>query len=161
MLHLGDEAQVVAHFSPFGDSVILTQDRCTVCTERTIGLEIVLDATNGTHRGRGSYGISFWSIWRMLVSVHDSCTVGARRTIGSEILLDAPDGTPRWRSSSGRKFRSWRKIGALFALNVQKAHKSFWMHPMLLLGDKAQVVARFSPFRDSVILTQHRCTVCN
>ena len=37
MVILGDESQVVARFSPFGDSVILTQDRCTVCTERTIG----------------------------------------------------------------------------------------------------------------------------
>ena len=27
-VHLGDEAQLVARFSPFGDSVILTQDRC-------------------------------------------------------------------------------------------------------------------------------------
>jgi hypothetical protein len=30
------------------------------------------------------------------------------------------------------------------------AHKSFWMHPMVLLGDKAQLEARFSPFRESV-----------
>ena len=37
MVHLGDEAQVVAHFCPFGNNVILMQDRCTVCTERTIG----------------------------------------------------------------------------------------------------------------------------
>ena len=37
MVLLGDEAQVVACFSPFGESVILMQDRCTVCTERTIG----------------------------------------------------------------------------------------------------------------------------
>jgi hypothetical protein len=28
--------------------VILKQDRCTVCTERTIGLEIILDASDGT-----------------------------------------------------------------------------------------------------------------
>jgi hypothetical protein len=28
--------------------LILTQDRCTVCAERTIGLEIVLDAADGT-----------------------------------------------------------------------------------------------------------------
>jgi hypothetical protein len=27
---------------------ILMQDRCTVCAERTIGLEIVLDAPDGT-----------------------------------------------------------------------------------------------------------------
>ena len=50
MLHLGDEAQVVPHFSSFGDSVILTQDRCTVCTERTIGTKIGLDAPEGTPR---------------------------------------------------------------------------------------------------------------
>ena len=48
MVDLGDEALVVAHFSPFGDSVILMQDRCMVCTERTIGSEIVLDASEGT-----------------------------------------------------------------------------------------------------------------
>jgi hypothetical protein len=30
--------------------LILTQDRCTVCSERTMGLEIVLDAPDGTPR---------------------------------------------------------------------------------------------------------------
>jgi hypothetical protein len=30
--------------------LILTQDRCTVCAERTIGSEIVLDASDGTRR---------------------------------------------------------------------------------------------------------------
>jgi hypothetical protein len=30
--------------------LILTQDRCTVCAERTIGSEIILDAPNGTLR---------------------------------------------------------------------------------------------------------------
>jgi hypothetical protein len=44
MVFLGDEAQVEAHFSPFGDMLIMTQDRCTVCGKRTIGPEIVLDA---------------------------------------------------------------------------------------------------------------------
>ena len=46
MVHIGYEAQVVPRFSPFGDSVILTHDRCMVCTERTIGSEIILDARN-------------------------------------------------------------------------------------------------------------------
>ena len=32
------------------------------------------------------------------------------------------------------------------------AHKSFWMHQMVLLGEKAQVEARFSPFGDSANL---------
>jgi hypothetical protein len=31
---------------------------------------------------------------------------------------------------------------------------------MVLLGDEAQVEAHFSLFRDMIILTQHRCTVC-
>jgi hypothetical protein len=30
--------------------LLLEQDRCTVCAERTIGLEIVSDAPNGTPR---------------------------------------------------------------------------------------------------------------
>jgi hypothetical protein len=30
--------------------LILTQDSCMVCAKRIIGLEIVLDAPDGTHR---------------------------------------------------------------------------------------------------------------
>ena len=30
--------------------LVLVQDRCTVCAERTIGSEIVLDAPDGTPR---------------------------------------------------------------------------------------------------------------
>jgi hypothetical protein len=48
MVLLGDEAQVDGHFIPFGISDILTQDSCTICANRTIGLEIVLDARDGT-----------------------------------------------------------------------------------------------------------------
>ena len=44
MVLLGDEAQVQAHVGLFRDSASLTQDRCAVCAERTIGSEIVLDA---------------------------------------------------------------------------------------------------------------------
>jgi hypothetical protein len=36
----------------------------------------------------------------------------------------------------------------------------FWTHPIVLLGDKAQLKARFGPFEDSQILIQDRCTVC-
>ena len=50
MLPLGDEAQVEAHFGPFGDKLIMTQDRCTVCVEHTIEMEIILDAPDGTPR---------------------------------------------------------------------------------------------------------------
>ena len=30
--------------------LVLVQDGCTVCAERTIGLKIILDATDGTPR---------------------------------------------------------------------------------------------------------------
>jgi hypothetical protein len=84
VLLLGDEAQVEAGFSSFGDSdnvdarkaqglrrsyhrlrnhleivLILMQDRCTVCSEHTTGSEIILDAPDGTPRLCGSCGISF------------------------------------------------------------------------------------------------------
>ena len=50
MVPLGDEAQMEL-ISVLSDIVlILTQDRSTVCVERTIGLEILLDAPNGTRR---------------------------------------------------------------------------------------------------------------
>ena len=49
VLH-GDEAQLEARFGPFGEVLILTSDRCTVCAERTIGSEIILDAPDGTPR---------------------------------------------------------------------------------------------------------------
>ena len=66
----------------------------------------------------------------------------------------------RWNSqvtwACGILFRSiWRqcqcqcKIGAWFAPNIPQNHKSFWTHPMVLLGDEAQVEAQFGPFGDS------------
>jgi hypothetical protein len=48
MVLLGDEAIVDVHFSPFGDSANLDADRCTVYAKRTRGLEIILDALDGT-----------------------------------------------------------------------------------------------------------------
>jgi hypothetical protein len=47
---LGDEVQVQARFGPFGDSANLDKDRCTVCAKHTTGLEIILDAPDGTSR---------------------------------------------------------------------------------------------------------------
>jgi hypothetical protein len=41
-------AQVEAHLIRFEIVVILTQDRCMVCAERTISLEIILDARDAT-----------------------------------------------------------------------------------------------------------------
>ena len=48
MVHLGDKAEVEAHFGPFGDRANLDVDRCMVCAKRTLGSEITLDVPNGT-----------------------------------------------------------------------------------------------------------------
>ena len=50
MVPLGDEVQVEARFGLSDIVLILTQDSCTVCVERTIGSEIVLDAPDATPR---------------------------------------------------------------------------------------------------------------
>jgi hypothetical protein len=42
------------------------------------------------------------------------------------------------------------KVGARFAPNVPLALKSFWMHPMELLGDVGHVESRFGLFGDGV-----------
>jgi hypothetical protein len=62
--------------------LILTQDRCTVCAERTIGSEIVLDAPDGTpsnmgqaksHFGAFGDGVSVGARW-----VHGLCQMYRR-----------------------------------------------------------------------------------
>jgi hypothetical protein len=60
--------------------------RCTVCNEHTIGIEIILDALDGTPRLQGSSGSSVLKDW---------CTVCVERTVGSKIVVEAPDGTSR------------------------------------------------------------------
>jgi hypothetical protein len=51
MVLLDDKAQVEARFCPFGDIANLgARWVCTVFAECNIGLEIVLDAPNGTPR---------------------------------------------------------------------------------------------------------------
>jgi hypothetical protein len=44
--------------------------------------------------------------------------------------------------------------------NFPLDQKSFWMHPVVLQGNEAQVEARFSHLETVLILTQDRCTVC-
>ena len=96
MALLGDKTQLEAHFGPFRDSANLTQDRCMVCAECTIGLENIFDTPDGTPMWHGSSGILFRSIWTQCWC---GCKVDAwfcaKCTIGSEIVSNAPDGTPR------------------------------------------------------------------
>jgi hypothetical protein len=46
----GDVGHVESRFGLFGTVLVSVQDRCTVCTKHTIGLEIILDARDGTLR---------------------------------------------------------------------------------------------------------------
>jgi hypothetical protein len=88
----------------------LTQVRCLVCVERTIGLKIVVGRSPWiSYVTLVMWNVILVHVETVLVSVQDRCTVYAKRTIGSEIILDAPDGTPRRRGSSGCSFCSiWR-----------------------------------------------------
>jgi hypothetical protein len=51
-------------------------------------------------------------------------------------------------------------IGPRFAPYVPLAKKLFWMHRMVLLGDKAQMEARFGPIGAVLVSVQDRCMVC-
>ena len=81
MVPLGDEAQVEARFGLSDIVLILTQDRCTVCLEHTIGSEIILDTLDGMPRWRGSFGHSLLSVWRQCL---------CRCKIGAWFALDVP-----------------------------------------------------------------------
>jgi hypothetical protein len=59
---LGDVGLMESRFDPFGNSVSVGEDRCTVCAKCTIGSEIILVAPDGTPRSRGSSGSLFRSI---------------------------------------------------------------------------------------------------
>jgi hypothetical protein len=56
---LGDVGRVESRFCPFGELLVLVQDRCTICAKRSIGSEIVLDTPDGTAMLRGSTGSLF------------------------------------------------------------------------------------------------------
>ena len=76
--------------------LILTQDRCMVCVERTNRLENHFGCT------RWNSEVT-WVIWNLtsfyleilLVSMQDRCMVCSRHNKGLEIVLDALDGTTR------------------------------------------------------------------
>ena len=75
--------------------LILTQDRCTVCVERTIGTEVALDAPDGTPRRHGSCrNLVLVRLEIVLVSVQDRCTVCDECTTGLDNVSDARDDTP-------------------------------------------------------------------
>ena len=63
--------------------LVSVQDRCMVCARCTIGLQIILDAPDGTPRSRGvMWNLASFHFETVLVSVQDRWMVCARRTIG-------------------------------------------------------------------------------
>ena len=71
MVPLGDEAEVQPRFCLSDIVLILTQDRCPVCVERTIGSKIILDAPD---RLLGDMG----HVESLFFPFGDSVSVGAR-----------------------------------------------------------------------------------
>jgi hypothetical protein len=70
------------------------QDRCTVCSERTIALEIILNPPDGSPTWRGSSEACNGPLGDNgnldARSLHGLC----RMYLDSENILDAPDDTP-------------------------------------------------------------------
>ena len=71
MVPLGDEAQVQPRFCLSDIVLTLTQDRCMVCVEHTIGSKIILDAPD---RLLGDMG----HVESLFFPFGDSVSVGAR-----------------------------------------------------------------------------------
>jgi Fe-S-cluster-containing dehydrogenase component len=107
-----------------------------------------------------------WVKWKLisahlkivLILTQDSCMVCTECAIDSEIVLGVPDGTPRSHGSSGSLFWFiWRLLilaqdRCMVCADCARAWKSFWPHPMELVGNVGQMEAHFSLFGDNVNL---------
>jgi hypothetical protein len=129
MLLLGDEAQVNAHFSPFGYYAnfyarlvhSLRQMLHYAWKSFRTHLTVLLGDEAEVEARFGPFGHPMELLGDMGhveshivafvdgVSVGVRCTVCAKLTIGSKIILDTPDGTHRCHESCGISHRSiWR-----------------------------------------------------
>ena len=86
MVLLGDEAQVDLVSVHLEIVLFLTQDRCTVCAECTIGSEIILDAPDGTPSDIGHVESRSVHLEMVLELVQDRRTSCAKCIIGSYIV---------------------------------------------------------------------------
>jgi hypothetical protein len=74
------------------------------------------------------------------------------------IVLDTPDGTPRCVGHVKCRFSPFGDtvsvVARLWMVCAKRTigSESFWMHPMVLLGDEAKLEAPFGPFGDSANL---------
>jgi hypothetical protein len=95
----------------------------------------------------------------VLISVQDRCMVCDKSTTGMEIALGTPDSTRgnicKWKLVLVRLEIELVLVQDRCTVCVERTIvlKSFWSHPMVLLGDVGQVEARFGLFGDSVNLS--------
>ena len=75
--------------------LVSVQDRCTVCTKRTKGLDIVFNAPTVLLGDEAQLEARLVRVEIVLILTQDRCVVCAERTIGLEIILVALDRTPR------------------------------------------------------------------
>jgi hypothetical protein len=94
MVLLGDEDLAEHGLVCLEIVLILMQDWCMVCTEHTIGIEIILDALMGLLVDEAQVQARFGLFGDSATLVQNWCTVCVERTVGSEIVLEASDGTP-------------------------------------------------------------------
>jgi hypothetical protein len=80
---VSDVGHVESRSSHLETVLALVQDRCMVCTEHTIGIEIVLDALE--------WKLNSVHLVIVLLLMQHWSTVCSRL----RIVLEAPDGTPR------------------------------------------------------------------
>jgi hypothetical protein len=91
----------------------------------------------------------------VLILTYDRCTVCAERTIGLEIILDTPK---ELLGDMGHDKYRFGPLGDVVSVSARVVHGLcqtyhwLWTHPLILLGDEAQVEAHFCLFRDSANL---------
>jgi hypothetical protein len=142
-------------------------DRCTISAKQTIISEIILNAPDGTPRGRGSSGSSFRSVWRLLVLVQDRCMVCAECTIDSKIILDTPDGTPRYEAQVEAYFGLFEDSANLHTRYVHNLHRKYHRHENHFGRTRWNCYVTWAMWNlvsvhleMVLIFMQDRCTVC-
>ena len=74
--------------------LVSVQDRCTVCTKRTICLDIVFSTSMVLLGDEAQVEALLVRVDTVVILTQDRCLVCAEHTIGLEIIVDALDGTP-------------------------------------------------------------------
>jgi hypothetical protein len=96
MVLLGDEAQVQARFSPFGDSANLDARQVHSLRQTYHRLSNRFRCTRWySDVTRLKWKLVLVRLEIVLTLTQDGCIVYAEHTIGSKIILDTSDGTPR------------------------------------------------------------------